>query len=301
MKKTFRILGVALVATAMVFAGCNKSEDEDDEEEGGTAALDVTVSQTPTTKTVLIEEFTGNRCGYCPIGHKYANEVKASLGNKCCVINYHIAGNLANAYCTEFGRTLNSNFNVEGGSYGLPAAAFNRHDFSGTAKITKGIQTSTNTYTSWANQIASMNASANVAAAATINKSTRQLTVHVKVYYTADGVGTSNKLNIAIIQNNVMGTQSGASANPSQVVGSQYRHNEMFRDFVTGQWGEDISPVTAGTTIDKTYTYTIPESYTDPTNNNSEAAVLENLEVVVFVSEGNKEVVNACTAKMTLK
>jgi hypothetical protein len=302
MKKTFRILGLALVATGLLFAGCNKAEEEE-EEEGASTSLEVNVSQTPSTKTVLIEEFTGDRCGYCPYGHKYANEVSESLGDKCCVINYHVKlGELALHYRTQFGTTLNGNFNVENGSSGIPAALFNRTDFSGSGgKITKGINTSSNTYSSWANQVAAQQACANIAATAVINKSSRQLTVRVKVYYTADGTGSSNKLNVAIIQNNIMGTQSGASANPAQGTQSEYRHMEVFRDFLTGQWGEAISPVTQGTTIDKTYTYTIPEAYTDTYGNTSEPAVLENLEVIAFVAEGNTNVINACKAKLTLK
>ncbi|MBR5028257.1 MAG: hypothetical protein IKX51_03445, partial [Bacteroidales bacterium] len=67
MKKIFRLLGVALVATAMVFAGCTKSDEE--EEEG---------VQLP-KKVVLLEEFTGNQCGNGPDGHKRANEVKAAF------------------------------------------------------------------------------------------------------------------------------------------------------------------------------------------------------------------------------
>ncbi len=287
------------MATALCLTGCTKNEEEEEDESD---PLAVEVSQTAGMKNVLLEEFTGNRCTWCPLGHKYAGEVRDEMSGKCFVINYHIAGSLANAYCTDYGRTLNSNFNVENGSYGTPAAMFNRTNFTGSSdKITFGVNDSSNTYAPWAQQIASQQACANVAAAATINKSTRELIVHVKVYYTSDGVGTSNKLNIAIVQNNVIGAQTGSSRNPAQVEGSQYRHMEMFRDFVTGQWGEAISPVTSGSMIDKTYTYSIPEAYTDPVNSNSEPAVLEDLEVIVFVAEGNTNVVNACKAKITLQ
>ena len=298
MKKTFRILGLALVATGLLFAGCNKTEDEEDE----SAPLEVNVSQTASKRTVLLEEFTGNLCTWCPLGHKYANEVVSQLAGKAIAINYHVKSSLANAYTTTFGTTLNSNFNVEGGSFGVPAAMFNRTDFSGSGgKITKDVNQSSNTYLPWANQVLDMDACANVAASAVIDKSSRKLEVHVKVYYTANGTGSSNKLNVAIIQNNIIGSQIGMSKNPDQVEGSQYRHMEMFRDFITGQWGDAISPVTQGTTIDKTYTYEIPESFTDPYFNNSVPAVLEDLEVIVFVAEGNTNVVNACKAKMTLK
>ncbi len=298
MKKTFRLLGIGLLAASVCLFSCNKAED--DEEEGGETS-ELTVSKTPQNRMVLLEEFTGDKCGYCPLGHKAANELVAANPGKVCVINYHCcAPNLAGHYVTNYGVTLNSNFNVEDGMTSIPAATINRHDF-GLSSASTMITVGRSQY-NLASQIMSMPACANVAARATIDKSTRKLTVEVKVYYTADGTGTTNKLHVALLQDNVMGSQSSMSGNPDQVVGSQYRHMEMFRDFVTtGQWGMDISPITNGSLISKTINYDIPESYTDPKNNNSEPAVLDNMRVVVFVTEGNREVINACNAEMVIK
>ncbi len=268
----------------------------------------VNVSQTPTTRSILIEEFTGNRCGYCPLGHKAANEVVAAYPGKAFVINYHVAGGLAVAYTTQAGNVLNSAYNVANGSYSIPAALINRHDFNnGSAKLTESF----GNYATDAAQIAAMPACANVAAAARIDRASRTLELKVQVYYTDNGTGSNNKLHVALIQNNVMGTQSGSSGNPDQVVGNQYKHNEMFLKFITRfsyssithtySEGENISPVSQGSLIERTYTYTIPESFTDPTNNTTEAVVLDDLEIVVFVTQTNEEVINACKANLTIR
>lgn len=323
MKRTFSLLGLAFVATALCVYSCTKEEenkdngntpdvvidDPDPEPEPNNDTLAVDVSQTPTTRSVLIEEFTGNHCGYCPLGHKAANEVVEAYPGKAFVINYHVAGGLASAYTTTPGSVLNSAFNVDGnGRYSIPAGVINRHNFTNDATM---LTISYNSYMAAANQVVAMNACANVAAAASIDTNTRELKVKVKVYYTANGTGTSNKLHVALIQNNVLGYQSGSSNNPAQVVGNQYSHNEMFLKFLsrfsysslthTYNAGDNISTITQGSLFEKTYTTTIPESFTDETNNTSEMAVLKDLEVIVFVTEGTQEVINVCKADMRLK
>ena len=58
----------------------------------------------------------------------------------------------------------------------------------------------------------------NVGVEAQIDYITRVLTIHCEVYYTANSTVTSNKLNIALTQNEVKGPQTGASTfNPTMV------------------------------------------------------------------------------------
>ncbi|MBP5241337.1 MAG: Omp28-related outer membrane protein [Bacteroidales bacterium] len=322
MKKTLSLLAVTFLAAGLCMYSCTKEEKEsssttptnqdpeqDPNQDPVADTLVVNVSRTPSTRNVLIEELTGNHCGYCPLGHKAANEVVAAHPGKAFVINYHVPGGLADAYTTTAGAVYNSIFNVDNtGHYSIPAGTINRHDFNtGNGKLTLD----RGNYAQAANQILTMNACANVAAAASINRSTRELKVKVQVYFTADGTANTYKLYAALIQNNVLGYQSGASGNPDQVVGSQYRHNEMFQKFIshfrysavshTYSAGDDISDVTEGSLFEKEYTYTIPESFRDTENNNSVTAVLEDLEVIVFVAEGEREVINVCKAPIVIK
>jgi hypothetical protein len=57
-------------------------------------------------------------------------------------------------------------------------------------------------------------------------------------------------------------------------------------DMITGQWGEDISPTTAGSFIDKTYTYTVPADH-----NGIPIEILD-LELVVFMTETTQEIIS---------
>lgn len=48
------------------------------------------VSTTPTNRKVVIEEFTGIKCQYCPDGHKIANTIKASKApGEVILVNIH--------------------------------------------------------------------------------------------------------------------------------------------------------------------------------------------------------------------
>ena len=60
----------------------------------------------------------------------------------------------------------------------------------------------------------------------------------------------------------------------------------MFRHMLTGQWGDDIPTTTTGSLFQNTYTYTIPPDL------NGVVYDLFNLEVAVFVSEGNHEILS---------
>ncbi|MBR4803636.1 MAG: hypothetical protein IK032_03260, partial [Bacteroidales bacterium] len=56
------------------------------------------VSTTPSTKKVLIEEFTGINCGWCPDGHRIVNELMAAHPGSVFGINIHAGGYAANTY-----------------------------------------------------------------------------------------------------------------------------------------------------------------------------------------------------------
>ncbi len=104
-------------------------------------------------------------------------------------------------------------------------------------------------------------------------------------------------LNIAILQNNVLGSQLGSSYNPDQVVGNQYNHMHMLRHLITGQWGDTIYTTTAGTFVEKQYTYVIPEQL-GKTGYKIDA-VLEDLTFVAFVAEGRQEILTGTEATIT--
>jgi hypothetical protein len=245
------------------------------------------VSTTPANKNVILEEYTGKSCVYCPDGHRIAQELVANNPGRFFAINIH-QGSYASGtpnYTTQWGNALAG----QTGLTGYPSGTINRHVFSGT---TTALSRST-----WATNGATIMGQAspvNVAAQATIDWSTRILTVVVEVYYTGNATNSTNKLNVALLQNNILGPQTGgANFNPTMVVGSLYRHMHMLRDFLTGQWGVDITTTTTGSFFTQTFNYTIPADL------NSIPIALEDLEILAYVAEGQQEILTGCEATIT--
>ena len=245
------------------------------------------VSTTPSNKKVLLEEYTGINCSYCPDGHRIANEIMAAHPDEVFVINVHAGSYAANTYTTQFGSALAN----QTGLTGYPSGTVNRHVFSGS-----NTALNRSSWSGAANTILSQSSPVNIAAQGTLDWTTRELNLTVQLYYTADEANATNMLNVAIIQDNVLGSQLGSSYNPNQQVGTQYNHMHMLRHLITGQWGEEITTTTQGSFVEKTYTYTIPASLGSP---NAILAKIEDLHFIAFVAQGHQEVLTACEAQIT--
>lgn len=246
----------------------------------GAMAQPTFVSTTPANKNVVLEEYTGTNCTWCPDGHKRANEFAVANPGRVVLINIHqgsFAGSNPN-YKTQWGDALAN----QTGLQGYPSGTINRRVFTGTATaLDRG---------SWATDGAIvMNESSfvNVAAQAQIDAATRIMTITVEAYYTGDADASTNMLNVALIQNNIIGPQVGMDKNPTQVTSDgQYIHMHMLRNLITGQWGDSLSVdsgnIPAGTFFTKTYTYTLPA------NINNVPLELGNLELAAFISRDHQ-------------
>lgn len=248
------------------------------------------VSTEVSNKNVVLEEYTGINCQFCPDGHKRAAQLAAANPGRVFPINIHAGGYAANTYTTQHGTTLQTTF----GANSFPTGTVNRHTFTGYSQ--GNFLMSRGDWASAASTIMSQTSPVNIAARGTLDWSTRELNITVQLYYTADEANATNKLNVAILQDNVIGSQVGASLNPSQQVGSQYRHMHMFRGFVyNNAWGEDITTTTQGSFVEKTYTYTIPANLGSPT---AIPAKLEDLHFVAFVAQGQQEILTGCEVEI---
>ena len=230
------------------------------------------VSTQPQNRNVLIEEFTGRNCGYCPDGHRIANLIMANNPGRVWAVNIHAGGYSPVTYPnmnTTDGTTITSGFGIGG----FPAGHVNRS----TANDLGREQWESHTNTQLAQQ-----AEVNVAGFVTLNHATRTAEITVEVYYTANSSQSTNYLTIMMLQDSILGSQSGNYYNPSQMLNGQYVHQHVLRDVVTSTWGDEISPTTAGTLITKNYTYQIPESIGAPNGVNVD---LNNILFLAFVSE----------------
>ncbi len=261
-----------------------------------TAFAQLPVSTAPSNKSVVLEEFTGIKCVYCPDGHKIANNIKsANTPGKVILVNIHTGGYAAPSGSEPDFRTAEGNAIAAISTMGItgyPTGSMNRHIYQGTA-----IAMSRGVWAQYATQTLGQPSYVNVALQGTLNVTTRQLTVNVEVYYTGASTASTNNLTVMLLENDVVGPQTGGTNfNPTQVnPDGTYNHQHMLRKVLnTSAMGEVISPTTSGTLITKQYTYTIPAQFV---NN---APQLGNLEIAAFVAESNTEIISGAYGPITL-
>lgn len=241
------------------------------------------VSTTPENKKVILEEFTGINCVFCPQGHEIANTISNNNPGNVFIVNIH-SGSFANPspnqpdFRTPFGTALDNQSSLQG----YPAATVNRTVFPGLGQNPGGTAMSRNNWTNASNTILGQSSYVNVGVEAEINVTTRQLVVTVEAYYTGNSPQSTNKMNVALLQNNTFGPQVGGN------MGDNYPHMHRLVHMITGQWGVNITSTTQGSFYENTFTYSIPEQY----NSIPVDLFLAEMEVVAFVAEGNQTIVS---------
>jgi hypothetical protein len=244
------------------------------------------VSTAPENKNIILEEFTGISCGYCPDGHKIGQQLHDANPSDVFLINIHTGGYATpQGPGTDFNTSFGAAIAGQSGLTGYPAGTVNRHQFPMTQG--GGTAMSRSDWGSASTQLLANPSPLNVGIQASADMATNTLVVDIEVYYTGTQTVTSNMLNIAVVQNNIEGPQSGMSLNPTSILpNGNYNHSHMLRHMLTGQWGEIISTLTPGTLYSNQFTWVMPADIAgvtlDPTN----------IAVVAFVSEGNQEIIS---------
>lgn len=240
------------------------------------------VSTTPQNKKVILEEFTGINCQFCPAGHSIANNIKNANPADVFLINIHVGGfSTPGSGQPDFRTSFGTAIANQSGLTGYPAATVNRVAYTGLSQNGgTGTAMSRNNWSNASNQTRNQSSYVNVATTATINVNTRLLTVFVEAYYTGASPVASNRLNVALLQNNTLGPQSNGG------LGNNYPHQHRLVHMLTGQWGDTYTTTTAGTLVARTYTYTIPATY------NNIPAELGDFEIVAFVAEGQQKIIS---------
>lgn len=218
-------------------------------------------------RTVLIEDFTGQRCINCPTGTDRINNIVETYGeDNVIAVGIH-SGPLGFAgtsrvvgLMTDTGNEYYKYWDSQN-KMGQPWALFNRS----TAP-----NSDYNTWATKVGEIISKKAPMSIAIANTYDADTRQLTTDIDAYGT-DG-NTTGKLQVWLIEDGIVAIQYM----PDGSANRDYVHNHVFRAAVNGTWGEDVT-VSEGEHTNKQYTYTLPEKWN-----------AEKVSVVAFVYNDNE-------------
>ncbi len=259
------------------------------------------VSTTPENKNVLLEQFTGYYAGFDPDGHVKADQVKANNPNDVFLVRIHTGGysNPNSSSDPNFQSPFGAYIASISGLAGYPAGTINRRNFeyiginpqgsSGTTALSRG------DWQQAANEVLAELSDVNIGAQAFYDFSTGVLTVNTETYYTST-VTNVQTLNVAVLQNNLPGPQSGAqNYNPADIIpgpwSPTYNHRDVLRHLMEGQHGLEFNVTTAGTFIPNTHTWNVPNDLSSSGLSGGYFPYIDpiNLEVIAFITEGNQQ------------
>ena len=230
------------------------------------------VSTEPTHRSALIEEFTGIHCPNCPDGHQVATMLATLHPDAVHMVAIH-AGGYADPsqgepdFRTALGETLHEHFDVPF----YPSAVISRRAYSGSMAISRS------DWGAACRDILNEISPVNLWTSSSYDPQTRSLTLNVEGYLTA--AMKDPRLNVFLLQSEILGPQSGG------LLGFEYPHRHMLRARLTdNDFGDALESKSAGEYFDRTFTYTLPEEI------GGVAADPVNIELLVFVTDGEDEV-----------
>lgn len=208
------------------------------------------------TTKVLLEEYTGFRCGNCPEATEIAHNLKKKYSGKVIVLSIH-AGVYAKptiAHPYDFRTTIGEELDLFFGmsNAGNPCGMVNRIGFPTKTHILREAQ--------WESAIQSALAKENsidLTLQTTFNPTTNQIFVKAEIEYFKPGTSNHN-LCIYIAEDSVVQYQRDDRLTPPDV--KDYVHNNVLRGSMTSTWGVPLSQsdIPAGSSFSKEFTYVIP-------------------------------------------
>ncbi len=214
--------------------------------------------ETPQTRKMLAEEFTGVSCPPCPAGHAAMRSITASQNDNMIIIAYHIF-NYAQANPVEKDGQKLSKYDfrtqdatdvansVLGGLGGMPEAAFDR-----TLYKDKHLSSRIEWHAAAdARAAAQTTTPVNIHITSTYDATTLEATVRVKLAYT-DDVNFKQTLTLAVIEDSIIDAQKYEDK-----IEKDYVHEHVLRDIVTPVTGvlipAKVDPKVAGRVYERTF------------------------------------------------
>jgi Outer membrane protein Omp28 len=239
-------------------------------------------------RKILVEEFTGTWCGYCPDGHYILDNIEAANPNKVISSGMHVGDALTIPYTTAIDANL--------GVAGYPRAAIDRVTYSGgnAFVMSRGY---------WAGAVAArlnVTSPVSINITKTFNATTRLLDVTVE-YTFVNAINDETRLTCLLIEGDIPTSQSNymntTTGSPFFGLGNpipNYLQKDVVRALLsTDNWGDANHPtsVTAGSNFTKTYSYTIPQGWNE--NNVKITAFINKKIGAVPVPSSGTEILNA--------
>lgn len=246
------LLNIALLSALAYTLGSCDTVAEDDRL--------IYVKPAEVNRSVLIEDFTGQRCTNCPKATEEIEKLKAEYGDAIIAVGIHSGpfghrttmNSARLSLCTETGDEYYTHWGVTA----QPAVMINRGQI---VYNTEGITTEVN-------KALEQSTPLSLTLETTYNPDTRKVNVTVSGM---SGESVNGKLQVWVIENNIVDQQSM----PDGSMNSEYEHQHVFRSSVTADIYGDAFNVLEGETTLTHYETTLDEGWKP-----------EDIAVVAFVS-----------------
>lgn len=257
--KNILILTLIIISTSLFFS-C-------DELDGPTYYEDIKVSTSDTVNKILIEEFTGHKCGNCPRAHKKLEQLQTIYPDRIIPVGFHVgffalpsqSGSFTADYRSVPGDEINSYYNVSEGA-GLPAGIVNR-----TAKpddLNNEVVLYEDDWAIVINYYENKPVDALMNIDLSYNTETRNVAGDVTVNFLNE---LDKEINIVlyVIEDSIVSWQKDYASDPNDI--ENYAHRHVFRDVINTTWGEEFvsGSIAAGQNETYTFSYTLNEVWNE--------------------------------------
>lgn len=261
-------IGMPLTAVATI--------EGDDDETNNTAQVYVSTYTESFTRKVLLEEFTSEYCVNCPRAiETIATMMEEGYDTQTVCVAHH-AGYTDDWLTTEHSEGLEW-FYGDGGTY-APAGMFDRtQDDSYDSDVPVFSIGYASTYRPMLQTALAVPSFVTVTPAATYDTATRELHIDVTIDKLPifDYVCDAPRINVYIVEDSILAhDQYGYTS-------TTFRHRHVFRESLTGQWGEQIE--WDGSTFTADYDVVLSDDYD-----------AQYIQVAAFVSHYNADDRNDC-------
>ncbi len=283
MKRYINILSLMMISGMILLSSCDEVDPPYLKSGGGFVDTNEVVQK------ILLEEFTGMKCGNCPAAHREAKRLSDYYPGRIILVGLHAKfyakpdpSHPLDLRCDE-SEELETKYGAL--QAGFPKGMLNRMELNGNVLQDPG---------NWDTEIPAIlnqEPPMSIELTPSYDEATHEISVDVDIEYFKAGETTHN-LCVFILEDNIVGFQTDDEATPSEI--EDYVHRHVLRGSMNGTWGEAVSTTapTTGEMINKTVKFVIPE---ENRPGGEKEWNVDNLILVAFVHnyDGNSVVLQA--------
>jgi hypothetical protein len=258
MKAIIKYIGLISVILFFFSVSCDKIE-EPYKVVNNNQNPDTTDTGNVFVKKILIEDFTGHRCGNCPEAHEILHTLEATYPGQVIGIGLHVGWFASTTiyptdYTTTTGNELNTFFGAE--TAGLPTGCVSRVEDQGSKLITPS------KWSTIASQVLLQQPNVGITIDNDYNASNRTVDITVDVTV-LESITNDLFLTLYVVEDSCISEQLDYNSTPQDI--TDYAHRHVLRDAVNTTWGEEIFTGGAVTddTVQKTFTYTLNSAWNE--------------------------------------